>query len=158
MSSSSIIGNPGGSPSPSTTIGIGAGLGFSGGNLIATFAPTSADATGQTAANTNVLTVTSPNDGNNHQYSIGGYINITAISIDVLQFQCRYTDENNVSQTLTFFPMGVTSANLATTGPYSFPDTTIRVAPNTTIVFKVAVTVGGGTVTYDVGCWATKVN
>lgn len=105
----------------------------------------------QTGGVATVLAVTSPNDSANHQYVVGGYVNITAVTLDVVVLQVRYTDENSVTQTVSFYPMGLTSANLAATGVYSFPNTLIRVAPNTSITLKATLTTGTGSITYDVG-------
>lgn len=109
------------------------------------------DFTAQSAANATVVTVTSPNDGNKHTYRIGAYANITAVATDVLNVQMTYTDENGTSRTQSFFPMGLTSASLATTGAYSFPCTNIRVNPNTAITVATILTTSIGTITYDVG-------
>lgn len=116
----------------------------------------SADLTGQTAAVTSVTSVTSTNDGNNHTYSVGGYSNITAISAGSLVFQVTWTDETNTSQTQNFFPMGLTSASLTSTGFDSFTPTTIRVKPNTLIT--VATTFTGVSISYDPGGYIQKIN
>lgn len=82
-----------------------------------------------------------------------GYTNITAISVDVLNFRLTWTDENGISQSQNFFPMGLTSANLSTTGYNAFPSATIRVVANTQVKLAVVFTTGIGSVTYDVGGW-----
>lgn len=84
-------------------------------------------------------------------YRIGAFVNITAVSVDVLQFQVTYTDETNTSQTEIFYPQGLTSASLATTGNYTFPTMDIRVKASTTITLKTVLTTGAGSITYDAG-------
>lgn len=120
--------------------------------------PTTADLTGQTAGVSSVVASTAPNDGSSHQYRLGAYVNITAVTLDVLVLQATYTDENNAAQTVSFFPMGLTSANLASTGVFSFPDTTIRVKPNTLITILANLTTGTGSIAYDVGGNITQLN
>ncbi len=117
-----------------------------------------ADLTAQTAGVASVLAVTSPNDGSPHQYKIGVYANITAVTADVLVIQCLYTDENNAAQTVSFFPMGLTSANLSSVGAFAFPDTTIRVKANTAITVKANLTTGIGSISYDVGASIQQLN
>lgn len=118
--------------------------------------PTTADLTAQSAAVASVVTATSPNDGNAHQYSIGGYLVITAISAGTVTFQLTYTDETATSRTANLFPMGLTSASLTATGAFQFPNTTIRVNPNTAITL--VTTFAGVSVTYDVGGFIQKIN
>jgi hypothetical protein len=108
---------------------------------------TSTQFTGLTAARViNIATTTATST-----WEVGGNVTITAIATDVLQFQVVYTDETNTSRTVTFFPMGVTSASLAATGVYNFPITQIRVKNGSAITTSVIFTTGIGTVTYDAG-------
>lgn len=109
-----------------------------------------ADLTAQTTAQT-ICTITSPNDGNPHRYRIGGYVTITAVATDVAQLQVVYTDETSTVRTQTFFPQGLTSANLAATGTFIFPTMDIPVLANTAITLRVALTVSIGSITYDAG-------
>jgi len=60
-----------------------------------------------------------------------------------------WTDETNAARTLILVPVG--GATLSTTGVYAFPDVQIRVKASTAITVQVALTVGGGSVAYDVG-------
>lgn len=108
----------------------------------------SANLTGQTAANASIATFTPSALGT---FRVGGYITITAISVDVIQFQVTYTDETAASRTQLFFPQGLTSANLAATGSYSFPPLDIRAASGSAITAKTVLTTGAGSITYDVG-------
>lgn len=122
------------------------------------YAISTADLTGQSGAVASVLAVTSPNDGSAHQYRIGAYANVTAITLDVFQVQVSYTDENSNSATATFFPQGLTSANIAATGNFPFPPMDIRVKANTAITVKTILTTGTGSVTYDVGANIQRLN
>lgn len=86
-----------------------------------------------------------------HMFRIGGYITITSIAVDIIQLQCVYTDETNTVRTQLFFPQGLTSASLATTGAFVFPTMDIRAKAGTNINVITVLTVGGGSITYDVG-------
>lgn len=108
------------------------------------------DLTAQSGATT-ITTATSTNDGIPHTYRIGGYINVTAVTLDVAQVQVTYTDENNTGATATFFPQGLTSANIASTGNFPLPSQDIRVKANTLMTVKTILTTGTGSITYDVG-------
>ena len=112
---------------------------------------TSGDLLAQTAAASSVVSVTSPNDGNKHTYSLGGYLNITAVTLDVVQEQVTYTDENGTSQTETFFPPGLTSSGVGTIGNFPMATMNIRVNPNTAITIKTTLVTGSGSIGYDVG-------
>lgn len=91
-------------------------------------------------------------------FRIGGYIVITAVSVDVIQFQAAYTDETGASRTQLFFPQGLTSAALAATGSYNFPTVDIRVKANTTITVSTHLTTGAGSITYDAGGTIQQIN
>lgn len=122
---------------------------------VATYAGTSnivasADLTGQSGAVASVAAYTAP--AANGSYRVGGYVTITAVAVDVLNLQLTWTDETNTARTQTFFPQGVTSASLATTGTFVFPTMDIRVKASATITVLTTLAVGGGTITYDVGC------
>lgn len=118
---------------------------------------TTNDLTAQSAAVSSIATTTSPNDGVSHQYNVGGYITITAISVNTISLQVDYTDETSTSRTQSFFPEGLTSAALATTGAFGFPPMTIRSKQNTAITVK-TITVGAGSQTYDVGANIMRIN
>lgn len=89
-----------------------------------------------------IATFTTPATVTN-AYEIGGYINITAISVDVLAFQVVYTDELNASVTTSLL------GSIAATGHNSIPTSTILCKPSTTITVQVALTTGTGSVTYN---------
>lgn len=91
-------------------------------------------------------------------YRVGGYINVTAINLDVAQVQCTYTDENSNAVTANFFPQGLTSANIASTGSFSLPPQDIRVKGGTLITIKTILTTGTGSITYDVGGSIQQIN
>lgn len=115
------------------------------------------DLTAQSAAVSSIITATAPNDGVAHQYNVGGYITITAISVNTISLQVDYTDETSTSRTQSFFPEGLTSAALATTGAFGFPPMTIRAKFNTAITIK-TITVGAGSQVYDVGGNIQRIN
>lgn len=115
------------------------------------------DVTGQSASNTSVVTVTSPNDGVSHTYLVGGYITVTAISVNTLTLQATYTDETNTSRTQSFFGEGLTTAAVSTTGGFAFPPITVRSYPNTAVTVKTVVA-GAGSDTYDVGGFIQTMN
>lgn len=117
---------------------------------------TTADLLAQSATVSSVVTTTTPNDGSPHQYAIGVYTAITAISAGTLTVQVTFTDENSTSQTLSFFAMGLTSAGLTTTGFTAFSNSTIRAKANTAITLKTTFT--GVSVTYDIGGSIQRVN
>ena len=106
------------------------------------------DLTGQTAAGTIATHTVSAADAS---YDISGYINVTAISVDVLQFQVSYTDVSNTPRTVTV------GANLTTTGDYSFDLKEVRCKASTTITVKTNQLTGGGSETFYVGATITKI-
>lgn len=116
--------------------------------------PASSDQTGLTAAVPTFLTYNT--GGAVGTYRVGGYITVTAVAVDVIQFQVTYTDETAASRTQLFFPQGLTSASIATTGSYAFPPLDIRAAASSQIIVKTVLTVGGGTITYDAGANVVK--
>lgn len=110
---------------------------------------TTIDLTGQTTSLTSALSITSPNDGNNHQYTLDNYVTITAITAGTLLLQVTYTDENSTTHTQNLFPSGATSGSLSSVNAFLFPMVTIRVKPNTAVTTKT--TFLGTSVTYDIG-------
>lgn len=79
------------------------------------------------------------------------YVTITAIAVDVIKCQTTYTDETNTSRTQDFFPQGLTSQLLSSTGAFIFPTMDIRVKANTTATVQTILTTGAGSITYDAG-------
>lgn len=118
----------------------------------------SADLTSKTSAQSSVVTVTAPADGGIPKtYIVGGYLLVNSVSVNTITLQVTYTDRNSVSRTQSFFPQGTTVAAVGTTGPFTFPDITIRVLDNTAITVK-TITTGAGSENYDVGGWIQRVN
>lgn len=103
------------------------------------------DLTGQTTAGTIMSTTSAATTGT---YVVDGYLNVSAISADTIQVQCTYTDENNMTQTVSF-------SNVSSVGNTDF-HTTIRVKASTTITLKTNLSTGGGTITFDAGGYIKK--
>lgn len=122
-----------------------------------TYIKSSNDLTAQTAAVTSITTVTVVNDSAYHTFSVGGYLTVTAISVNTITLQVTYTDETNTSTTQSFFGQGLSTAAIGTTGAVSFPPMTIRAKFNTAITLKTIVT-GAGSETYDVGGYIQSIN
>jgi hypothetical protein len=97
-----------------------------------------------------------PGSGSNNNFEIAAYINIVAIVTDIIQVQVTFTGEDNASHTLTFFPQGLTSASISTTGYVPFPPMFISVKQGTTITVSSVFTLGTGSVTFDAGAIITK--
>lgn len=114
----------------------------------------SSDLTGKTAAVASVATYT--NSGLVGTFRISGYVNITAISTDVIQLQVSYTDENSTARTAIFYPVGKTTPGLSTTGNTVFPPIDIRCKASTAITVATTLTTGGGSITYDTGATITQ--
>ncbi len=101
----------------------------------------------------NISSITSASS--NATYDISGYLNVTAISTDIIQVQVTYTDINNNSVT-AIVPVlkqsaGTTAITATTTGQYSFNLQNIRAKASTTITLKTLLTVSGGSITFDCG-------
>lgn len=104
---------------------------------------------GNVTAQTTATTVATYTPASTGLFIIDGCVNITAISLDVIQFQCTYTDENSASQTLVFYPMGLTTPGLSTTGNTSYAGASIRALGGTAITISTVLTTGTGSITYD---------
>lgn len=98
-----------------------------------------------------VLANYDPTDSGSGVYRIGIQATIIAVSVDVLQIKCEWTDQNGDARNKTFFPQGLTSANLNSTGAYVFPTMDIRSDGLGQIVVTAFLTVGAGSITYDAG-------
>lgn len=77
-------------------------------------------------------------------FNISAYLNVTAVSTDVIQIQVTYTDENSVSQTVSF-------STINSIADSSYNPVIIRAKNATVITVKTNLTVGAGTVTFDAG-------
>lgn len=117
----------------------------------------SADLTAQNAAVASVVAFTVANDATSHTFNVGGYLTVTAISINTITLQVTYTDETTTARTASFVGEGLTVAAVSATGGFAFPPMTIRAKFNTTITIKTAV-VGAGSETYDVGGYIMQIN
>lgn len=140
-----------------TTLQKGINYVFSGGTgsvwrLISTSrlgGPISNDLTGQTVAAT-VTSYAVPGSGSFNSFRVGGYLTVTAVSLDVIQLQVSYTDETNTSRTQSFFVQGTTTG-ISATGANGYSPIDIRVKQGTTITVATVLTTGTGSITYDVG-------
>lgn len=112
------------------------------------FTQATADLTAQTTAG-NVTTFTVGTS--TATFNISGYINITAVTVDVIEMQVTYTDENSTSQTANFFTQGATSALLSAIGNSVYPPMTIRAKNGTVITVKTTLTTGTGSISFDAG-------
>jgi len=82
-------------------------------------------------------------------YSISVSADVDAVTADTLTITCTYTNTNNVASTATFFPMGLTSAGLTTTGSPAFTALIITPMKNTAVTVVSTVT-GVGSISYDI--------
>lgn len=104
-------------------------------------------------AQTTVGTVTSyavPGSGSFGTFEVGGYINTTAVTTDVIVLQISYTDENNTSRTQNLYVPGATTG-VSTVSSNGFPTVTLRVKQGTTITVATLLTTSGGSITFDAG-------
>lgn len=105
-----------------------------------------ADLTAQTSAG-NVTTFTV--GASTATFNISSYINVTAVSVDVIQGQITYTDENSNAQTISL-------ASLSAIGNSTYSPITIRAKNSTVITVKTNLTTGAGSITYDTGARITQ--
>lgn len=138
--------------------GTGVSLAYASGNITVSTANTpilqaSADLTAQSAAG-NVTTFTV--GASTATFNISGYINITAVTVDVIEMQVTYTDENSTSQTANFFTQGATSALLSAIGNSVYPPMVIRAKNGTVITVKTTLTTGTGSIQFDTGSRVTQ--
>lgn len=73
---------------------------------------------------------------------------VDAVSAGTLTITCTYTNDNNVPSTATFFPMGLTTAGLSTTGSAALSPLVITPMKNTAVT--VVATFAGVSVSYDI--------
>lgn len=104
-------------------------------------------AVNKTGATTPVLTYTTASSGT---YMVTGHINVNARSVNVVQMQVVWTDENSAVQTQYY------SSTIATTGPALISPVTIYALTGTSITINVILAVGGGTIDYDVSSQVIK--
>ncbi len=106
----------------------------------------SADLTAQSAAG-NITTFTV--GASTATFDISSYINVTAVSVDVIQVQITYTDENSTSQTASL-------SNISAIGNSTYSPVTIRAKNGTVITVKTNLTTGAGSITFDAGARITQ--
>lgn len=122
------------------------GVSTAGKGLVATMA--SGNLTAQTAAVGSVCAVTLSGLAT---LEVGGYLNVTAIAVDVIALQVLYTDENSALQTKNII------SGVATTGNNPGSPICIRTKSGTSVTVRTALTTGGGTITYDVGAFIRQI-
>lgn len=124
---------------------------FNGSGFVMAFPPYAAkgDLTAQTAP-VNIIAYGVPGSGSSVTFRVGGYINVTAISTDVIALQISYTDENGTSRTQNLYSPGA-SSGVSSVSSNGFPSIVIRVQKGTTIIVATILTTSGGSVTYDSG-------
>lgn len=113
------------------------------------------DLTGQTGAVGTVTSYAVPGSGSFNTFRVGGYITVTAVSLDVIQLQVTWTDETSTSRTQSFFVQGATTG-ISATGANAYSPMDIRVKQGTTITVATVLTTGTGSITYDVGASITQ--
>lgn len=113
------------------------------------------DLTGQTAAVSPVTSYSVPGSGSFNTFSVGGYLTVTAVSLDVIQLQVTYTDETSTSRTQSFFVQGATTG-ISATGANGYSPMNIRAKQGTSITVATVLTTGTGSITYDVGANITQ--
>lgn len=102
-------------------------------------------ATSDLTAQTTAVTITTFTVGaSTATFNISAYLNVTAVTLDVIQVQVTYTDENSNAQTVSF-----TTLNSISDSNYN--PITIRAKNGTVITVKTNLTTGTGSVTYDAG-------
>ncbi len=107
------------------------------------------------SAPANVITYTT--GAADSSFTVSGRVTITALSVNVVTMTVTYTDETSTSRTLTFFPMGATSATLSVGASNFAVMGEIRVKASTTITVAVTAT-GVGSETYNASATITKLH
>lgn len=98
--------------------------------------------TSQTATKNLIVYTTGGIDEN---FQVSGTINVTAVTLDVAQFQVAYTDETNTPTTMALL------AGVSATGHALIPTTNIRAKAGTSITISVTLTTGTGSISYNAG-------
>jgi hypothetical protein len=97
------------------------------------------------AGQTNIFVYTVPSSVTN-TYQVGGYINVTAVTLDVVQAKVIFTDEKGTSQTVALMSSGVGAIQFS-----SMVTSQIRAKGGTTITLQATLTTGTGSITFDCG-------
>lgn len=136
---------------------------YDGNNLFATPIGTERGVIPLTIIN-NDLTAQSANIGidsittasSNETFEVGGYIDITAVTTDVITVNVTYTDEANTAHTLTLASAGLlTSFNSISDNPLL--TMSFRAKASTKIALRATLTTGIGSITFAVGGWIRRV-
>lgn len=93
-------------------------------------------------------TVTGPGFGT---FRVGAYLTIISVTVDIIQVQVTWTDEQSISRTQILSPTGTTTVGLAIAGAYTYPTIDIRALTGTAISITTILSTGGGSINYDVG-------
>lgn len=95
---------------------------------------------------TNVFVYTVPS-GVTNNYEACGFVNVTALSVDVINVQVLFTDETGTSQTIAL------DGNVSATGYNVIASQGFRAKGGTTITMKGNLVTGTGSITYNLGGW-----
>jgi hypothetical protein len=110
----------------------------------------------------NILSFANPGSaGVNNMYHVSAYLNLTALSTDILHTQVSWTDIAGTARTQNFYPMGATGvsgANISTTGFYAYPPVTIIAKQGSAITVATVATTIGGSMTFDAGANITRLD
>lgn len=123
-------------------------------DLLGAIPKATADLTAQTTATT-VTSFAVPGSGSFNTFRVGGYLTVTAVSLDVIQLQVAYTDETSTSRTQSFFVQGATTG-ISATGANGYSPIDIRAKQGTTITVSTILTTGTGSISYDAGASITQ--
>lgn len=102
-------------------------------------------------AQSGAVTVCTTTPGADGTYRVGGFLTITAVTLDVLNLQIVWKDETNTTRTVSLFANGLTTVSLAATGVYLFSPVDIRVKSGNAITLQTILTTGTGSIVFDVG-------
>lgn len=94
---------------------------------------------------TNICVYTTPSGATN-TYQVGGWINVLAVTTDVIQAKVIFTDEKNVSQTIGLMTSGISTVQFS-----PMVTSQIRCKGGTTIILQATLTTSIGSITYDCG-------
>lgn len=96
------------------------------------------------AAQSSGVSITTYTPGSTGSFMISGYLNVTAVTLDVIKLTITFKDENGVSQTVT--PL----TGIGAIGNNYFNAGELR-CNNSIITVSTTLTTGTGTIAYDVG-------